>query len=115
MSPEVEAALAAAERAERPAERFVAAHVAALDVAASVLARRRARVKGRRSAWVAVAQVAPELGEWAQFFSALQLKRQAVQAGASGLVSRREADDLVRDAWAFARAAHLEATGAGHG
>ena len=50
-------------------------------------------------------EVAPELGEWAAFFGALQLKRQAVQAGASALVTEREADDLVRDAQAFAAAA----------
>ena len=53
-----------------------------------------------------VAQVAPELGEWADDFAMLQLKVEAVRAGAVGLVTAREADDLVRDAQAFAVAAH---------
>ena len=104
----IAAALAAAEDAERPAERFVAAHTAALQVAAGVLARRRARLSGRRSVWLVLAQTAPGLGEWAAFFGALQLKRQAVEAGAVGIVTSREADDLVRDVRAFARAAFRE-------
>lgn len=108
MPLEIEAALAAAEDAERPAERFVAAHSVALQVAATVLARRRTRLNGRRSVWLVLPRVAPELGEWAGFFGALQLKRQAVEAGAIGIVTSREADDLVRDARAFARAAHVE-------
>ena len=102
----IAAALAAAEDAERPAERFVAAHTAALQVASGVLARRRARLSGRRSVWLV--QTAPGLGEWAAFFGALQLKRQAVEAGAVGIVTSREADDLVRDVRAFARAAFRE-------
>lgn len=91
----------------RPAERYLAAHRAALRVAAGVLARRRPRLRQRVGIWVVVAQVAPELGEWAQYFSLHQLKVQAVEAGAVGLVSSREADDLVRDAHAFAEAAHV--------
>ncbi|HHX85940.1 MAG TPA: hypothetical protein GX694_11570 [Actinomycetales bacterium] len=103
---DVAAAIAAAEGAVRPAERYLAAHRAALRVAAGVLARRRPRLRERRSIWVVVAQVAPELGEWAEYFAMLQLKVEAVQAGAVGLVTTREADDLVRDAQAFAVAAH---------
>ena len=103
---DVAAALAAAEDAVRPAERCLAAHRAALRVAAGVLARRRPRLRERRPLWAVVAQVAPELGEWAEYFAMLQLKVEAVQAGAVGLVTAREADDLVRDAQAFAVAAH---------
>lgn len=102
---DVAAALAAAEDAVRPAPRYLAAHAAALRVAATVLAVRRPRLTGRRGVWEVVAAVAPELGEWAAYFGALELKRQAVAAGASGIVGTREADDLVRDARAFAAAA----------
>lgn len=103
---DVAAALVAAEDAVRPADRYLAAHRAALRVAADVLARRRPRLRERRNIWAVVAQVAPELGEWAGYFAMLQLKVEAVQAGATGLVTAREADDLVRDAQAFAAAAH---------
>lgn len=101
-------ALAAADDALRPAERFVQAHLAALRVAALALAgrpRRRGTLRtsggSLRSIWAVLPEVAPELGEWAAFFGALQLKRQAIQAGAIGVVTEREADDLVRDARAF--------------
>ncbi len=103
---DIEAALAAAADAVLPAERYVAAHRAALRVAAWVLASRQARLRGRRpGVWEVVAAIAPELAEWAAYFGALELKRQAVAAGAFALVSTREADDLVRDARAFADAA----------
>lgn len=114
-SDDVADALAAAEDAERPAQRYLAAHAAALRVAASVLAARRPRLNGRRGVWEVVAAVAPELGEWAAYFEALDLKRQAVAAGASGIVSSREADDLVRDAGAFADAAAWYRGGARRG
>ena len=103
---DVAAALAAAEDAVHPADRYLAAHRAALRVAAGVLARRRPRLRERRSIWAVLAGVAPELAEWAEYFAMLQLKVEAVQAGAVGLVTTREADDLVRDAQAFAAAAH---------
>jgi hypothetical protein len=50
---------------------------------------------------VLLAEVAPELGEWAAFFSAGAAKRQAAEAGSSRAVTEREADDLVRDADRF--------------
>lgn len=113
---DVAAALAVAEDAVRPATRYLAAHAAALRVAAAVLAVRRPRLRGRRGVWEVVAAVAPELGEWAAYFGTLELKRQAVAAGASGLVGTREADDLVRDAEAFAAAAAWYCGGGGrHG
>ena len=92
------------------AERYAAAHLAALRVAAAVLAC-RARPTGdpvaapRRarptSAWVLLAAVAPELGEWAAFFAAGAGKRAAAEAGLPSAVTPREADDLVRDVEAF--------------
>jgi len=50
-----------------------------------------------------LAEVAPELAEWAAFFAATEPKRDAIRAGATSIVSGREADDLVRDAEAFLR------------
>ena len=92
--------------------RFARAHLAALRAAAAVLAARARPRSGRsarlRSAWVLLAEVAPELAEWAQFFAAGAGKRAAAEAGLRGAVTEREADDLVRDAEAFlARVARL--------
>ncbi len=97
------AALLAAELADSPAERYLAAQLAALRVAAAILATRaRSAAGGRlRNVWQVVGEVAPEFAEWAGFFAATQGKRQAVAAGAAAIVSHREADDLVRDAQAF--------------
>jgi hypothetical protein len=62
------------------------------------------RVQGRpRNAWQMLAEVAPELAEWAAFFAATEGRRDAIRAGATSIVSAREADDLVRDARAFLR------------
>ena len=90
-------------------ERYAAAHLAALRVAAAVLACRARPVPGgapaRRSrptsAWVLLAAVAPELAEWAEFFAAGAGKRAAAEAGLPSAVTLREADDLVRDVQAF--------------
>lgn len=98
----LEAATAAA-----PAERYAAAHLSALRAAAAVLAcrARPAARTGRRSrptsAWVLLAGVAPELGEWAAFFAAGARKRAAAEAGLPHAVTAREADDLLRDAEQF--------------
>jgi hypothetical protein len=62
------------------------------------------RSTGRpQNAWRMLAEVAPELAEWAAFFAATQGKRDAIRAGATSIVSAREADDLVIDARAFLR------------
>ncbi|MBS43173.1 MAG: chromosome segregation protein SMC [Nocardioides sp.] len=85
--------------------RYACAHVAALRAAAALLAARArpAPVRGRRqtNAWVLLAEVAPELAEWASFFAAGAGKRAAAEAGSTTAVSEREADDLVRDADRF--------------
>ncbi|MAY98221.1 SAV_6107 family HEPN domain-containing protein [uncultured Nocardioides sp.] len=85
--------------------RYACAHVAALRAAAALLAA-RARpqpTRGRRqkNAWVLLTEVAPELAEWATFFSAGAAKRAAAEAGSRRAVTEREADDLVRDADRF--------------
>ena len=98
-------AILEAELAEHPSERYLAAHLAALRVAAIILTVRGGPVAGsrsrRRNAWDVVADVAPEFAEWATFFAATELKRDAVRSGARAIVTTREADDLVRDARAF--------------
>lgn len=101
-------ALIDAEVCAGPAERYVAAHRAALRLAAVVLSVRsrsrppaRSRSRAPRDAWVVLAETAPELAEWAGFFAATQPKREAVENGSRYAVSSREADDLVRDATSF--------------
>ena len=85
--------------------RYACAHVAALRAAAALLAARAqpAPARGRRqkNAWVLLAEVAPELAEWAAFFAAGAAKRAAAEAGSTRAVTEREADDLVRDADRF--------------
>jgi SAV_6107-like HEPN len=100
--------IAEAELARRPADRYLAAHLAALRVVAIVLTHRapstsRRRTGRPRNAWRMLAEVAPELAEWAAFFAATEAKRDAIFTGATSIVSAREADDLVRDAKAFLR------------
>jgi hypothetical protein len=85
--------------------RYACAHVAALRAAAALLAARArpapARRRSQKNAWVLLAEVAPELTEWATFFAAGAVKRAAAEAGSSRAVTGREADDLVRDADRF--------------
>jgi hypothetical protein len=96
--------LAEAAGSTDPRQRYATAHLGALRAAAAVLAARTRPEPARRrprSAWVLLAQVAPELGEWATFFAAGAAKRAAAEAGLSRAVTEREADDLVRDVGAF--------------
>lgn len=99
------AALREAHRAESAPERYATAHLAALRAAAAVLAARArpsdARSRRPTSAWVLLAAVAPELGEWAGYFAAGADKRAAALAGLRSAVTGREADDLLRDAMTF--------------
>ena len=84
------------------ADRYAAAHLAALRAAAAVLAARARPVRGRQgSAWELMSKVAPEFAEWAAFFAAGSAKRQAAEAGIARLVSPRDADDMVRQVAAF--------------
>ncbi len=108
MDDPIAAALAAAEDAERPSERYLLAHAAALRIAAEAMSGRpRARgvlrtIDGSpRNVWRVLPEIAPELGEWAAYFAALDDKRRTIAAGAVALVGEREADDFVRDARAF--------------
>ena len=85
--------------------RYACAHVAALRAAAALLAARArpqpTRARRQKNAWVLLAEVAPELAEWAGFFAAGASKRAAAESGSTRAVSERDADDLVRDADRF--------------
>ena len=86
--------LAEAELARRPSDRYLAAHLAALRVVAIVLTHRAppriGRLDGRpRNAWHMLAEIAPELAEWAAFFAATETKRDAIRAGTTSIVTAR--------------------------
>ncbi|MFW6596987.1 SAV_6107 family HEPN domain-containing protein [Propionibacteriaceae bacterium Y2011] len=100
------AALVAAELATTPAERYVAAHLTALRVAAVVLAVRATGSTAARSGptdvWQLLERVAPEYAEWATFFAVTAPRRELITAHPElNVVTTREADDLLRDAGAF--------------
>jgi hypothetical protein len=89
--------------ARTSAERYVAAHLAALRAAAAVLAvrGRASRRRGPSNVWEVLARVAPDLGEWAAFFAATASRRVAVEIGHGEIIESRQADDLLRDAVSF--------------
>jgi hypothetical protein len=91
-------------RSPEPLLRYPAAYLAALRAGAAVLAVRAVpqQRRGRpRSVWEVLAEVAPELGEWAAFFASCSDTRAAAEAGIARLVGRRDADDLLRQAEQF--------------
>ncbi|ANY09683.1 hypothetical protein AFB00_00800 [Pseudonocardia sp. HH130630-07] len=96
--------LAEAHREPEPVHRYPIAYLAALRAGAAVLAM-RARPRPRRGAprdvWRLLAEVAPELEEWATFFASCSRTRLAAEAGIDRLVDRRSADDLLRQAEQF--------------
>jgi hypothetical protein len=96
--------LAEAHRDDDPLLRYPAAYLAALRAGAAVLAvkaRPEPKRRGSRNVWHLLAEVAPELTEWAAFFASCSATRAAAEAGISRLVGRREADDLLRQAEQF--------------
>lgn len=98
--------LSEAAAATEATTRYACAHVAALRAAAALLSARAKPVSSRsrrpqKNAWVLLADVAPELEEWARFFAGGAAKRAAAEAGSTRAVGEREADDLVRDADRF--------------
>lgn len=101
-------AIATAAHSTDSTERYQAANVAALRAAAAVLSARATRRTSSTqlpSAWTLLAQVAPELGEWSDFFAAnaaIGLAHGSRSVLIEPLrVSDRQADDLVRDAERF--------------
>ncbi|WP_300010782.1 SAV_6107 family HEPN domain-containing protein [Pseudonocardia sp.] len=97
--------IAEAHRDDDPLLRYPAAYLAALRAGAAVLAVRARpqppRRRSTRNVWRLLADVAPELGEWAAFFASCSDTRAAAEAGISRLVGRRDADDLLRQAEQF--------------
>ncbi|GAA4817840.1 hypothetical protein GCM10023353_25860 [Tomitella cavernea] len=89
--------------ADRPAERFATAYVAAVRGAAAVLAVSpppRARKGASRSAWARLASVGPGWKAWADHFAQFSSTREAVEAGVTSRVDGPAADVLagaVRD------------------
>ena len=88
-------------------ERYIHAHLAALRAGAAVVAAKATpSASGSRSGkpsnlWALLAEVAPDLGEWAAYFEAGASRRAAAEAGLGGAVTERQADDLVRDSARF--------------
>ena len=97
--------LAEARRAVDPAGRYASAHVAALQATAALVAARSRPAPGRRrpqrNAWVLLVEAAPELEEWAAYFSAGAATRAAAEAGLSTAVGWPAADALVTAAGEF--------------
>lgn len=98
-----QATLVAACHADTAADRYIAAHLAALRCAAALLAARPVAIKRGgpvRTVWAHLGLLAPELSEWADYFAAAGGRRAQVEGGATP--SLREADDLLRSAETFA-------------
>ena len=96
--------LAEAHGEQDPLLRYPAAYLAALRAGAAVLAvraRPRPRRGSTRNVWQLLAEVAPELGEWAAYFASCSDTRAAAEAGIARLVGQRDADDLLRQAEQF--------------
>ena len=96
--------LEAGRRDTSAANRYLAAHLAALRAAAAVLAARRdpgVRRKRPRNVWKALPEVEPAFSGWAAHFTAGAAKRRAAEARLPRAVSRREANRLLRDAETF--------------
>ena len=98
-------AIVAAELAERPSDRYLAAHLAALQIAAVILAWRANPTLGPRGSrprnvWRMLADVARSSPNGPPS-SPPHRRSEAVRAGATTIVSAREADDLLRDAQCF--------------
>lgn len=96
--------LAEAHAAELAAARYVTSQDAAMRAAAALVAGRRGlgrRGRGlHQDLWPLLANQAPELGEWADFFALAAVRRQEIESH-TVRVSVREADDLLRAAETF--------------
>lgn len=95
-----------AEQTTEPAESYVSAHIAAFRAAtALVLLRSRNRTRSRpASVWALLTEVAPEFGEWSEYFAARTDRRAAADAGISNL-TRAEAAELVARSGEFVSSA----------
>ena len=113
---EARAGIAEAQKDTVASGRYATAYLAALRAAAAMLALRGRPHRGRArpaSAWVLLAKLAPEMGEWADFFAAGSSRRAAILSGVTRGVTQRDADDLVRAAATFADLVGDEVAGRG--
>lgn len=93
------AGVLAARREDLATRRLAAAHLAALRGATAVLAARAHPSRpgrGPTDAWSLVATLAPELAEWARFFSSWSPTQRTGRG-----VTARDADDMVRQVEQF--------------
>lgn len=93
-------------RTSDASERYLDAYLGALRAAAALVAI-RATPSSRsrpRSVWQVLPAMAPELGEWAVFFSGTSARRGVIDRG--GWIPAREADDLLRQAEMFLEIVH---------
>lgn len=99
--------LSAASEQPHSGLRYATAHLAALRAAAAVLVVHSGqdcspgRIAPLTDTWSLLEAVAPELGEWAQFFATTARKRVRAQSGVPGVVTRHEADDLIAEVRQF--------------
>jgi len=102
---EARSCLAEASAGRTPADRYVAAHLAALRAAAAVLAARPRPMDGRRrrlrSAWELLPEAEPRLGDWAAYFAISATKRAAAEAGMVRVVSPKDAEELIAESDRF--------------
>ncbi|TDD91571.1 hypothetical protein E1202_05300 [Saccharopolyspora karakumensis] len=91
-----------AETADRPGERFIAAHLAALRAATAVVVARAAPREDKRpaSVWQLLTAAAPELREWAAYFAARSNRRAAAEAGVR-TTTDAHADELLDNSREF--------------
>ncbi|GAA3445713.1 SAV_6107 family HEPN domain-containing protein [Planomonospora venezuelensis] len=91
--------------ARTSAERYVAAHLAALRAAAAILAARPRPMDGRRrrlrSAWELLPEAEPRLADWAPYFEVSAARRAAIEAGMTHAVPARDAEELISEAERF--------------
>lgn len=96
---------------------FLGAYLAALRGAGAVLADVEGTAGGRsrrtRNAWVRLAESAPELASWSDFFAQYSATRAAVEAGASRSLSAAEADRFFTEVGRFLH--EVESYLVGHG
>nr|WP_070380777.1 SAV_6107 family HEPN domain-containing protein [Rhodococcus sp. WMMA185] len=92
-----------------PADRFHSAYLAALRgagaaLAAAEVASSGARRTRTRNAWVLMADAAPDLADWADYFAGHSATRAAIEAGTSRILTDREADEFFVEVGRFLHA-----------
>lgn len=94
-----------AELAATPAERYVEAHLASFRAATAVVLLRSPQRMSTRpaSVWTLLAEIAPELQGWSEYFDELTERKAVADSG--GDIAQAEAADLLVRASKFVRVA----------